>query len=49
MYETVTEAYDKYKDDLTISLGMFKAIVAEKPKNNLEDNGYEYTTWKLWC
>lgn len=49
VYETVTEAYDKYKNDLTISLGMFKAIIAEKPKNNLEDNGYEYTTWRLWC
>lgn len=48
VFETVTEAYDRYKKDLSVSPGMFKAMVASWQKYQFEDNGYEYTTWRLW-
>lgn len=48
VYETVSEAYEKYKNDLSIPSTMFKAIVSSSQKYQFEDNGYEYTTWRLW-
>lgn len=44
----VPEAYEHYKSDLSIGSNMFKAIVSGQQKSSFEDNGYEYTTWRLW-